>query len=683
MKKLMIRTSAGKFEEQSWEKVRDSLVKEADLPINIAEKIAKEVSDELRKMNLKFVSGPLVREMVCVKLLEYGLEDARKKYTRVGMPIYDVTNLIFSMNKENANTYYNPEFVHKEMGSAVSREYALLNVIPTRASDAHMRGEIHIHTLEYFLTRPFCFEHSIPFFLTRGLKTDGLGIYTAYAKAPSHFDSAMMQLAKVLQVSQVHFSGGQGYDSFNVYLAPYVKGLTYKEIKRRVQYFIFDLDTMNFSRGGQTAFTNISLEFDVPKHMEDIPVFLPGGKVSKEDSYANYEKEARMIMRAFIENYLEGDGAGKPFTFPKPEFKLRKGIWQGDGEKIELIEMISKLASKFGTPYYLNMCPDYMPDVIQSQCCRYFLIPDSDQIKEMKDGKLRFGSLQVVSLNLPRLAYIAKDEDSFLELIEKKIDLTEQIFNAKRSFLMKYLLNGGSPFLTMDFDNEPYFVLEKQTNTVGFVGLNEAVQYITGKELHEDKESWRFGLKVVKYMRKYIDKKTEETGQRYGLVQTPAESTAHRFAILDLKDYGDKALVKGDRNSNSVYYTNSSHVYVGANIPLWERIKIESSFHPLVQGGAIMHVWLGEKEPDPSAIMEMTKKISTKSLCSYFAYTRDLTTCMNCNFVTGGLLKKCPNCGSGEDKIEWFSRITGYYTRIKAWNAGKIAELKERKRYEI
>jgi ribonucleoside-triphosphate reductase len=677
-KKLWVRTSRERIEEQSPKLIKRSLIREAGLPANLAGRIAEEVSSELRRMNLKFVSGPLIRELICIKLLEYGLEDARKRYTRVGMPVYDVSNLIFEWNKENANIFYNPSFVHKAMGDEVAKQYALLRVIPIEASDAHMNGDIHIHDLDYFLTRPFCFMHSMQFFLRRGLCTDGLGVYTAVARPAKHLDSAIMQLAKVLQVSQLFFSGGQGFDDFNIYLAPYVRGLSYREVKQAVQYFIYDLDMSNFSRGGQTAFTSVGLEFQVPSYLQDVRAVLPGGKIGKE-CYENFEEEGRLIMRAFIENYLGGDGKGKPFHFPKPEFKLRRGVWKKNDD---LLLQVHKLVSKFGSPYFLNFIPAYMPNVIQSQCCRYFMIPESEQLKELKEGKLRFGSLQVVTINLPRCAYLARGSDERLfEEIRRKIMLSKLVFDAKRDFLRRYILNGGSPFLLMDFDGEPYFKIDEQTCNVGFVGLNEMLKFHLGEELHESKEAWKFGLRVVRFMTREVKKL--DSGHRYALVQTPAESCAHRLALIDLRQFGRKALVKGERRRKVVYYTNSSHLYVGARIPLWRRIKIESSFHPLVQGGAIMHVWLGEAEPDSGALMKLTQKISTRSLCSYFAFTKDLTICMRCNKVYGGLLKRCKQCRASEDELEWYSRVTGYITRVKAWNPGKKAELKERFRYRV
>jgi len=669
-------TSAEEIGILSEEAITKSLVEETAISREVAEEIAREVINEVRKLDLKFISGPLVREITCVKLLERGLEEERKKYTRLGKPVYDVAKLIFSRNHENANTFYNPEFIHKELAGSIAKEYAFLHLLPPDVVREHMSGTIHIHTLEYFLDRPFCFEHNIQYFLRKGVVTDGTGTFVAVPHPPKHLDAAMMQLAKVLQASQLVFSGGQGFDNFNVILAPYARGESYEEIKQAVQYFIFELDTMNFSRGGQTAFTNISLEFEVPQYLNELPVVLPGGKVSREVSYSDFQEEAQQILKAFIEVSMKGDALGKPFHFPKLEFKLRKNSF-----KNPLFLEVSKLVCKYGTPYFLNLCAPYMPEVVQSQCCRYFLIPSSKQMQRLKEGKLRFGSLQVVSINLPRLSYLSRDEDVFLERIQNTFELCDKVFEAKRKSLRKFIERGASPFLTMDFDGEPYFILEEQSNTIGFVGLNEAVWKLSGKQLHEDRSAWKLGLRIVRFMRDLVEERSRTTGIEHGLVQTPAESTAHRFALLDLKYFGDKSLVRGDRQSRAVYYTNSSHVYVGAEIALWEKIRIESSFHPLVKGGAITHIWLGENSPDPEAISSLIQRIATKSLCSYFAFTRDFTICKNCRQFFSGIHNSCPSCKGMN--VEAYSRITGYIVPISAWNAGKLQELKERRRYAL
>ena len=679
MKKILVLTNRGTIEEQQNDKIVESLVKETGLPTNIAKKISLEVREELEKLNVEYVSGPLIRELVNVKLLKYGLNDARDMYTRVGLPIYDVTQLIYNIDNENANTPYNPEFVHKSFGDQVSKEYSLLRLIPKEASRAHMSGDVHIHDLDYFINRPFCFEVPARLFLKYGVKTDGKGVSTAIAGPAKHLNSAVMQLAKVLQASQMSFSGGQGYDFLNTILAPYARGMKYEDIKQVIQYFVYELSMSNFSRGGQTAFTSVSLELDTPDYLKKQLALLPGGITKEGVTYADYEEESKTILNAFIDTYMEGDYYGRCFNFPKPEFKLRRSVTKSNKYDDVLLKA-ARLASKYGAPYFLNLSAPYMPDAVQSQCCRYFLIPDSKQMKQINEGKLRFGSLQTVTANLPRCAYESKgDEKLMYEIIDNKFEIAKTVFDAKRDTIRKYLLNGGAPFLTQEFEGEPYFDLETSTNSFGFVGLNELVQAMTGKQLHEDKDALRFGLKVMNYMKDKTLRMEKQTGKRWSLVQTPAESTANRFAKLDNKF--SNTMAKGDRGTKNVYYTNSSHVYVGANIPLWDRIKIESSFHPLLMGGAITHIFMGEKSPNPEALVDFIKKISTKTLCSYFSFTKDMTQCKDCGKMSGGMRNTCQFCSSS--RVEWYSRVTGYLTPVKSWNEGKRAEMKDRVKYTL
>jgi ribonucleoside-triphosphate reductase len=301
-------------------------------------------------------------------------------------------------------------------------------------------------------------------------------------------------------------------------------------------------------------------------------------------------------------------------------------------------------------------------------------------MKQINEGKLRFGSLQTVTINLPRCGYESKgDERLMFELIDDKFETAKKVFEAKRDTIRKYLLNGGSPFLTQEFEGEPYFDLDTSTNSIGFVGLNELVQIMTGKQLHESKDALRYGLKIMNYMKDKTLRMEKQTGNRWSLVQTPAESTANRFAKLDNKFPNNVS--KGDVGTKNVYYTNSSHVFVGANIPLWDRIKTESSFHPLLMGGAITHVFMGEKNPNPDALVDFIKKISTKTLCSYFSFTKDMTQCKDCGKMSSGMKNSCQFCSS--KRVEWFSRVTGYLTPVKSWNEGKRAEMKDRVKYTL
>ncbi|MCW4026187.1 MAG: anaerobic ribonucleoside-triphosphate reductase, partial [Candidatus Bathyarchaeota archaeon] len=391
-----VRTSRIEFEDFDAERIKSSLLRETALSEEVAEKIALTAESRIRRMGLKFLSGPLIRELVCVILLENNLEEARAKYTRLGLPLYDVRQLITKGTKENANLQHNPETIHKLAADNIFDQYSLLSSLPLQLADAHMSGMIHIHDLDYFPTRPFCQSHDLRFFLKNGLTVDGQGVHTAVAGPAKHPEVAILHAAKALAAAQTNWAGGQGYDFFNVWLAPYVAGLPYRRIKQLAQMYIYEMSMMYVARGGQTVFSSIALECGVPKVVEDVPAVLPEGKVSEGVTYGDFFDEANALFNAIIDVYLEGDYIGKPFNFPKAEVKLRNEYL--DKFEDEYLK-VAELAAKFGTPYFLNLCPDYMPDVVNSQCCRLMFTPDNDEFRDFQRGALRMGSLQVVTMN--------------------------------------------------------------------------------------------------------------------------------------------------------------------------------------------------------------------------------------------------------------------------------------------
>ncbi len=677
----VLMTAYGDIGELNQEDIERSLLKETSIDKDTAKKVARESYNMLIKMDVAKTTT-LVREIVCIKLLENGHEKQYKEYSRLGMPVYDIKNTIFKKDKENANTNYNLDTIHKKFADSIASQYTLFNLLPQEVSKSHMRGEIHVHDLDYFPTRPFCFEHDIRFFLKEGFMSDGNGVHTAVSGPAKSFNVALIHAARVLILSSTYFSGGQGFDSLNTFLAPYVKGLPYEKIKQAVEGFIFELDQMDVVKGGQTPFTSASLEFNVPKYLNDVPVFLPGGKTTEKETYADYQDESRKIIDAFTDVMLKGDYAGKQFHFPKPEYKIRKETLKDDTADESLLK-VHELVAKFGTPYFLNMAAPYMPEALQSQCCRYFLRPDGDFWEEIKQGVVRSGSLQAVTLNLPNIALNAKDEDEAFDIINERVNMTQQIFDIKRDCIQSIMKSGHASFLTMDCYGKPYYKLDKATNSVGFIGLNEMVKLLIGEELHETKESWKFGLRVIKHLSDKVDEMKEKTSQRWGMVQTPAESSSLRLAQLDHKHFGNRIFSQGDAKNNDLYYTNSSHIKYSAELPLFDRLKMDSSFHPLVQGGAISHIWLGEADPDPHALLKMTRRICSQTLTSYFAYTKDTTYCHACNRTFGGVHTVCPNCGAEDKEIQWYSRVTGYCTPVKSWNAGKLREFHDRQKYKL
>jgi len=715
---LPVRTSKGIIEHFDSQKIKYSLINEAGLYEEVAEELASEVEVAIRKMDLDFVSAPLIREIVNVKLLERRLEKARKVYTRVGLPVADIEKLIAGghwYSKENANLQQNPETIHKLIADNVIREYTLLKTIPTLLGDLHMSGAIHIHDLDYFPTRPFCQSHDSRFFFRHGFIADGTGTHTAVAGPAKKAEVALLHALKVLQASQVNCGGGQGLHNFNVFMAPYLTRLDYANLKQLAQTMFFELGEMYVARGGQTVFSSVSLEPGVPNTYKNVPAIGPEGKIT--GIYGDYEEETTRFFDAIIDVAMSGDYMGKPFNWPKLEIRITHD-WLKKYEREYFLS--AQLAAKYGTPYYFNASAPYMPgEMVCTQCCRFYMQHSAwnDEV-DLYNGTLRGGVIQSITINLPQCAYEANGDDSKLfEEIRVRMDAAKDVSLIKINEIKKRLIEGFLPFLSQPVDDKPYnidyydfdysknklkitgehnYILDgtpylepdKQGVTIGTIGINETLKAHTGSEIHEDSNSWQFGLKIVNFMRQVVDEYTKSTGVYFGLVQSPAESAATRLAQIDLKKYKKKAIIQGnpkiaENGSPAVYYTNSSHLNVNANIALGKKITTEASFHPLYNGGTILHVFMGEAYPDAEALKKLTEYIATGTLTGYFAYTKDITICKPCKTVHYGLLDICPKCNSNGGQLEHWSRITGYYQEVSGWNSGKKEELRNRYRYSV
>ncbi|MBU5574896.1 MAG: anaerobic ribonucleoside-triphosphate reductase [Candidatus Aenigmarchaeota archaeon] len=680
---LYVRTSKFTYEKFDREKIKQSLLRETEISEDAAEIITNEVENFIRNAKYEIVSSSLIRELVNSRLLVHGLEKIRAEYTRIGMPVWDVTTLINQGSNENANLQYNPETIHKLIADSILKEYTLIKLLPKHIADSHLRGEIHIHDLDYFALRPFCFSHDMRFFLKRGYISDGQGIHTATAGPAKHPEVAVLHAAKFLASSQTNCAGGQGYNWFNVLLSPYLQGLSYERIKQLAQMFLFEMSQMYVARGGQTVFSSIDIEPEVPSVLKNVPAVLPGGIVKENVTYENFQDETNKFFKAIIEVYTQGDAKKKPFNFPKCEVKVSKDIIEKYKEEMFAV---AELAAKFGTPYFFVQ-QDYMPEYSCYQCCSYLMdLSNQNSESDLYNGTVRGGALQVATLNLPRIAYESRGDDTKLfELIRERLEIIRELMFIKYHIIKKRLKQGILPFLSQPVNEkgDTYLNPDKMSFEIGMIGLNEMLKAHLGYELHESKDAWTFGLRVIKEMCDIAKEfnKTNEIGGHFAISRTPAESCSHRLAKIDFKEFNGRAIVQGDKNSGAIYYTNSTHIRPSAEISIWDRIKIESSFHPLLVGGAMLHIWLGEAFPNPQAIFELNKKIINNTLTAYYAYTKDLTVCRKCNFVYGQATKSCINCGSQE--VDIYSRITGYYQNLGSWNEGKKAEFFERKRYVI
>ena len=675
---LFVRTSAEDLSNWDRKKIVDALVRETDIDEDTAIRISKEVESQIISSNLKTITAPLIRELVDTKLIEHGMEKARWMHTRLGMPLYDVNQLILHPNKENANVPHGPEATNLTLAENIKKEYALLALFSQEVADAHMRGDIHIHDLG-FCDRPYCSGQSLEY-----VKKFGLNLPNALsmAKPAKHPEVLLAHMVKFAAALQGHFAGAIGWDAVNIFFAPYLVGMSEREINQLAQIMIFEFSQQAVARGGQAIFSDINLYWEIPNHFEKVPAIGPGGTYTGK-TYGEYREEAQKFVWALFDVYMEGDGAGRPFFFPKPLVHITEKFFHTPGHQ-DFLHHICQVAADKGNTYFVF---DRGETAKISECCRLsFKLEDQDLEDAKEPWKMRYCALQNITLNLPRIGYQVKGDSA--KLFERLTDLMEIAAEAhmqKRVFIEKLLALGETgplSLLTMNQDGRSYLKLERASHLIGMVGLNELVKIHHGQEMHESKEAFMLGLKIISHIKLLADRLSKKHKMHFVLEQTPAESTSYRFAKLDLKDYGQQAeqIVKGDKAQGEIYYTNSSYFDVQAPINPIERVRQEGLFHPLIEAGALTHIWLGEAKPFKESIANFVIKTFQKTLNDQIAFSPEFTACNNCSRTSRGLKDSCPHCGS--TNVDGITRITGYFTKISSWNKGKKGELKDRFRNE-
>jgi len=625
---LFVKVSEGNVIKWDRQRIVDALLRETTINKDMAEKIALEVEETIKKSRVKFITGPLIREIVNEKLIEYGLEEERKQHTRLGMPIYDVHQLLVYPNKENANVPHGPEATNLSLAESIKKQYALLRVFPPDIALAHEKGDIHLHDLG-FIDRPYCSGQSLEY-----IKKFGLNLPNALsiAKPAKHPEVLIGQLIKFSAALQGTFAGAIGWDAVNLFFAPFLVGISEKHLRQIAQMLVFEFAQQSVARGGQSIFSDLNLYWEVPKHFEDVPAIGPGGKFTG-NTYEDYIEESQRFAMALFDIYLEGDAFGRPFFFPKPNLHITEKFFSTEGNE-EFLYKVARVSSEKGNPYYIF---DRGSTAKISECCRLsFKLNESDLEDAKKPWKMRYSAMQNVTLNLPRVAYEAKnDDDRLFEIISERMEIMAKAHVKKKEFISKLLdlgTQGPLSLLSMELDGERYYRLSHATFLFGMVGLNELVEYHTGEEMHESIDALRFGLKVISHMNKESSNLSEKYGMRFVLEQTPAESTAYRLAKLDMEHYKRDAelVVKGDITTGEIYYTNSAYLNIGAYISPIERVKKEGLFHPLIEAGALSHIWLGEARPSPESIANFVKKTFRHTLNDQIAFSPEFTVCLDC-----------------------------------------------------
>jgi len=732
-----VRTSDGHMLEWDKEAIVKQLLRETKLSVKFyghaeideetAREIAKEAEKRIKMMGISQLSGALVREIVNQILLEeYHEQEWRNVCTRVGTPVYDA-HLIdigegFEAN-ENANLQENAETSHKKKADKICKEQYLL-LLPPKLADAHLSGDLHIHDLEYFGTRGFCQDWDLRYFFYYGLMPDGSGTKASVAGPAKKPEVAILHAVKILGSAQTNFAGGQGFFNFLTFIAPYLEGLSYEGIEQLMQMFVYEMTQMQVARGGQLVFSSVQLTPGVPKIWKDKPVVYKGEVWDGENvplkTYGEFEREVRLAFKALMNVMLQGDYWGKPFNFPKPEIAIEPYFLSEDEEfnkqhpdlptYEELYDIAFELTAKYGSPYFDNKIPEYRgagEGVSCYQCCAYSFktSPDDADFKDkmyFRNGAhFTMGGWQVITLNCPRAAYRADhDDNALITELKRLMDCAVEVLKVKEQWMKQIVESGRMPFATQR-PKDPHtgekgtmaVNLDELVYIIGVVGINEMVQYHYGKQVHEDKGALRLAVRAMTEMELYAKELSEREGMTISFSRTPAETVVQRFAVADIlnKEFRDKALgvVNGDveralvliheTRDLPIYYTNGTHVPPNADVTLAERINIEHIFFPIVDGGNIMHIFLGEGYPDPRGVKSLAMKIAETTQTGYYAFTKDMTVCKDCAHVTMGLIEACEKCNS--DNLDYISRITGYLQAVSGWNEGKKQELKDRMRY--
>jgi len=505
-----------------------------------------------------------------------------------------------------------------------------------------------------------------------GLKLQNLDTSSAPAK---HARTLTGHLNTFLASMQAYYAGALGVGYINILYAPYLENISFARMKQEAQHLIFSGSQSAFSRGGQTLFLDFNIHWGVPNYMKDIPAIGPGGKYTGK-TYGDYEDIAIEFTKALLEVWRDGDASHHVFAFPKCDFHVNDDTFK-DPRQFELLKFACQIASENGTPYFVFD----RDEVTLSACCRLRTkIEDDHMIKHPES--MRFCGFQNVTINLPQAALRAGkgNYEGLIKEIRNMMEVAAKAHLQKRTFIEKLMSSPEMPLWEVGrdaADGTPYIDLDKVTYIIGIIGLNECVQHLSGKELHEDDQTLKLGLKIISEMYFKVKEISKNLGLNFGLEESPAESASRRLAKIDVKHFPEaRSLVKGNFETDEYYYTNSIHLRADAPVDIITRIRKQAKFHTLIESGAIIHAFIGEERPSPESILNLVEKTYKNTKAAQLKISPEFTVCNKCNDMSVGLSEKCPACES--EDVYGITRIVGYFSRINNWNKSKIGELKDR-----
>ena len=569
--------------------------------------------------------------------------------------------------KENSTVTYSVGGLILSNSGAITANYWLSEIYDEEISDAHRNADLHIHDLS--MLTGYCAGWSLKQLIQEGLG----GIPGKITSAPAkHLSVLCNQMVNFLGIMQNEWAGAQAFSSFDTYLAPFVKTdhLSYPEVKKCIESFIYGVNTPS-RWGTQAPFSNITLDWTVPADLAELPAIV-GGK-EMDFKYKDCKKEMDMVNKAFLETMIEGDAHGRGFQYPIPTYSITSDFDWSDTENNHLL---FEMTAKYGTPYFSNYInSDMEPSDVRSMCCRLRL--DLRELRKKSGGYFgsgeSTGSVGVVTINLPRIAYLSADEKEFYERLDHMMDIAARSLKIKRGVITKLLNEGLYPYTKRylgTFDNH--------FSTIGLIGMNEVG--LNARWLRKDlthPETQAFAKDVLNHMRERLSDYQEEYGDLYNLEATPAESTTYRLAKHDRERYPD--IITAGKEGDTPFYTNSSHLPVEYTSDIFDALDIQDELQTLYTSGTVFHAFLGEKLQDWKSAAELVRTIAENYKLPYYTLSPTYSICKNHGYLTGEHFT-CPYCG---EKAEVYSRITGYYRPVQNWNEGKIQEYKNRKLYDI
>lgn len=697
MEKILKRD--GKIVEFNSEKITSAIQKAAEttneFDIQTARKLTRQVLEitkklvEEKKDKLRIPSVEEIQDIVETVLLSSEYKKTAKNYILYREQHSRLRDFIQNANvdmvddylkkldwqvRENSNMTYSIQGLNNYLASNLSKSYWLNKIYSKKVKEAHINGDIHIHDLN--IVAGYCVGWDLKDLLNGGFRgVEG----KVQSKAPKHFRTALMQMANFLYTMQGEAAGAQAFSNFDTLLAPYIKydGISYNEVKQAMQEFIFNLNVPT-RVGFQTPFTNITMDLTVPNYFKDEFVTI-GGEV-KEETYSNFQNEMNMINKAFFEIMMEGDATGQVFTFPIPTYNITKDFNFDNPELNGLWEM----TAKYGVPYFSNFINSNMnPEDARSMCCRLRI--DNREL-EYRGGGLfgsnpLTGSIGVVTINLPKIGYLAKNEKEFFEMLKQKMDIAKESLEEKRKIIEHLTENGLYPYTKYylrDIKKRFNKYWKNHFSTIGLIGANEACLNLLGVNI-ADKKGLEFANKIMDFMTDVIIDYKKETGNNYNLEASPAEGASYRLAKKDKENYPDIIVAneKEYKKGAKPFYTNSTQLPVNFTDDIFEALNLQDELQAKYTGGTVIHIFAGERIYDLDVMKNLVKKICTNYKLPYFTFTPTFSICKTHGYIAGEHFK-CPKCN---EETEVFSRVVGYIRPIKQWNDGKMEEFKTRKNF--